>query len=425
MTRVAGHERANERHRYRPASHLFAILAFLAVLGCVPTDPTASAPGLAVETFNYAGLDAVPLNGPLVLTLTHEVNPHSVNRDTIQIWTTLHGRRHRAHGTFDTSGRIVTWFPHMTSHAVPAAPASGRGENPLAPLLPEDAGLNTNAVGIDYEVVIPAPPNPNTIRSARDNRPITEAYSATFRTVPAPPSPRAVHPEQVRPLFSRSVPFFRDSIRVADVLAYCPEYSAWLRSPDITGGENPLFLNPALLDAARAAWQGREVTGEWVDQVFGIQLTPRLTEADLTGNAFPAGMALKDERLISNRRGIRRGRTREVTAVHIYLSQAVVPNPFLSNGPASDRPPVVQIRVLTDPSDDPSTTAPEPISLSYVNVPDLHTGLVTATLSEPIRKGWIHITIDPSLVTGLPGGQLESNLGPRWFAIWPVEIRAE
>jgi hypothetical protein len=103
----------------------------------------------------------------------------------------------------------------------------------------------------------------------------------------------------------------------------------------------------------------------------------------------------------------------------------VVPNPFLSAGPASNPSPVVQIRVLNDPSDDPTATAPEPISLSYVNVPDLHTGLVTATLAEPIRKGWIHITIDPNLVTGLPGGHLESNQGERWFAIWPVEIRAE
>jgi len=423
MIWVAGHSRAKEATGLRP---LLGLLAVLSLAGCVPSDQPAPASGLAVESFNFEAFDGVPLNGPLVVTLTHDVDPLTVNSDTIQICTTANGRRHQAQGTFVTSGRVVTWFPRMTSRPLRAGPASEGIRDPLAPVLPEDAGLNTSEVGLTYEIVIPAPPNPNTVRSARDSRPIREAYSATFRTMPAPSTMRAGASSGHCPaLFTANAPFFRDSIRVADVLAYASGFSTWLRNPGVTGGENPLFLDPTLLASARAAWQGREVTGEWVDQVFGVQLTPRLSPADLEGNAFPPGVLLLDERLVSNRRGARPGRTREVTAIQIYLSQAVVPDPFSTDRPTASRSLPVQVRVLPDPSDDPDTTPPERISLSYVNVADLHTGLVTVTLSEPIRKGWIHITIDPSLVTGLPGGHLESNLGPKWTTIWPVEIRAE
>ena len=401
---------------------VIGILFFAA--GCDDPDAIGGAPGLRVTRFNSADLDRVPLNAVLVFTFNQAVSPDTVNSDTIRIERVDGDRRELAAGTFVVQGPTVSWFPRMTSQAYPVR----EFENDNAVLLPDDAGLNTRgrAGGERYRVVVASLPSPHTVRSVSGNRPVIEAYRATFQTVAVDGPVR--DPQAVARLFNPDAPYFRDSLRIADVLAYESSasgegFSAWLRDPTVTAGENPLYHNPALLATARDEWQGRKRSGEWIDQVLGIQLLPRLTGDDLADNAFPPGVALRDERLVSNLHGARQGRGRPVTGLHVYFTQPLVPNRFVL--PDAGQPAPVQVRVLASPGDDPAALAAETATISFLNDPDLHASLVSVTLQKPVRKGWIHLTIDPGAARGMAGARLESCGNGPFVYLWPVEIRAD
>lgn len=402
------------------------LLAALAS-GCHPEASGEGAAGLRVESFNQAGQEGVPLNAVLVLTFSGEVHPQTVNGDTIRIQAEIGGLRREAAGSFVTNGRTVTWFPRMTSLAYPVEPRFGIAD-PRAPILPEDAGLNTSAEGIVYHLVVPAGPSPNTVRNAADQTPVVDAFRATFRTRPAPPTTRPGDAGSIAALFCDRMPYYRDPLRLADVLAYRGGsrggnsgggLNAWFREPHATGGENPLFLNPSILSVARTDWRGRASSGEWVDQALRVQLLPPLTREDLALKAFPAGTSPHqgDERLISNRLGIRPGRCRPVTGMRLTLTHPVVPNGLFGG---SDP---IQVRVLEYPAADPGPVPPIATDVTLLNDAELRAGVVTLRFARPIQRGWIHLTIDPAVVHGPAGDRLETNLGDRLVYIWPVEIR--
>jgi len=416
------HHAGTARNR-RPARAAIAGLFLLAAMGagCDPDATGEAAPGLGVEAFNHTDRSDVPLNAVLVLTFSDEVNPQTVNGDTIRIQAEIGGLRSEAVGSFVTNGRTVTWFPRMTSRPYPVAPPFGMAD-PRAPILPDDAGLNTSQGGIVYHVLVPAVPNPNTVRAAADHTPVAHAFRTSFRTMPAPED---VHPgdaASAASLFSGQMPCYRDPLRLADVLAYHGAANgggldAWFLDPHATGGENPLFLNPSILTAARANWRGRASTGEWVDRALRVQLFPPLTAEDLALKAFPAGSSPRDERLISNRLGARPGRCRPVTEMRLTFTHPVVPNGLF------DGSDPIQVRVLAHPTADPGPVRRVAATLELRNDADLRAGVVTIRFARPIRRGWIHLTIDPAVVRGPAGGHLEANLGDRVVYIWPVEIR--
>ncbi|MBN2491857.1 MAG: hypothetical protein JXQ29_13505 [Planctomycetes bacterium] len=418
-------DRAARRRNAGAAARLLALAGVLVGAACGVDPAPESARPFRVESFNHAGLDGVPLNAVLVFRFSADVNPLSVNSDTIRIATTLGGTRHQAEGSFVVSGPAVTWFPRMTSHPLPEEAEGERTRESSAPLLPADAGLNTVAAGLAYEVVIPARPSPNTVRDHRRGQTLHEPFVAGFRTVAFAADRRPCSPRDLAPLYSRHVPHVRHPLRVADVLAYAGGgFLEWTTDPARTAGENPLFLNPALLAAARDAWRDDEATGEWVDQLFGIQLLPRLTGDELAHGLPPSGVSLLDERLLSNRLGPRPGRPKEVTGLRIFFTHAVVPNAFV--GPrAPDGDAAVEVRVLLDPADDPEGLKPVACSITLHNDADLQAGEVTLSLTTPIRRGWIHLRLDPAQVSGFAGTPLEGNRGRAFTFLWPVVIRAE
>ena len=426
MKRGAGNTLAAGRRQA-----LFAVLVLFAALafpGCDPATARHGRSGFQLEQFNCDGIRDVPLNASLVFTFSAEVNPLTVNSDTIRIWTTLPGGRLEAEGSFLVSGGTVTWFPRMTSLTCPADPDRS------GPVLPGDAGLNTRGTGLTYQVVVPSLPDPNTVRSKARDEPIRKAFVSEFQTAAVASSPGHRDPAGLEALFSDTVPFFRKTLRVADVLAYGDaggqgqEFRDWILNPGITANENPLYLNPAILARARSGWRNRESTGEWVDQVFGIQLVPRLNSHEMEGNALPPGVSLRDERLISNLHGARTGRNKVVTGLHLYFTQAVSPDAFLNpdNTPRAWNNSPVRIQVLSSPAGDPVPVLvrPEPFTLTFLNNPDLHAGQVTLTFMKPIRQGWIRITLDPAAVKGMPGGNLEENAGGEFVYLWPVMVNA-
>lgn len=417
------HHARTDRNRRCAARAAVSGLLLLASLGagCQPDAADDSAPGLGVEAFNYADSSDVRLNAVLVLTFSAEVNPQTVNSDTIRIQAEIGGLRRQAAGSFVTNGRTVTWFPRMTSRAYPVAPPHGLAD-PRAPILPDDAGLNTSREGIVYHLLVPAVPSPNTVRAAADHAPLVQAFRTSFRTIPAPEDVRPGDAASAAALFSAQMPYYRDPLRLADVLAYRGAATgggldAWFRDPDATGGENPLFLNPSILTAARTDWRGRASSGEWVDQALRVQLLPPLTREDLALNTFPAGTGARDERLISNRLGARPGRCRPVNELRLTFTHPVVPNGlFAATAP-------IQVRVLDRPIADPGPVQPVAAAIELRNDAELRAGVVTLRFTQPIRRGWIHLTIDPAVVHGPAGTHLEANLGDRLVYIWPVEIR--
>ncbi len=424
MMRGAGFpSAARRRWTICPVLFLLAVLAFPA---CDPANARSGRSGFHLEQFNCDGIKDVPLNASLVFSFNAEVNPLTVNSDTIRIWTTLPEGRHEAEGSFLVSGCTVTWFPRMTSLTRPANP------NRPGLVVPEDAGLNTRGTGLTYQVVIPSLPAPNTVRSKVQDEPIRKAFASEFQTAAAPKNSGHEGPTSLEALFSGMLPYFRNTLRVADVLAYGgaggqgQEFRDWIRNPGVTANENPLYLNPAILARARSAWRNRESTGEWVDQVFGIQLAPRLNSHEMESNAFPPGVSLRDERLISNLHGARAGRAKEVTGLHLYFTQAVAPDVFLNpdNSPRRWKDSPIRIQVLSSPTGDPLDVQPEPFTLTFLNNPDLHAGHVTLTFEKPIRRGWIRITLDPAAIKGMPGENMEGNEGGEFVYLWPVKINA-
>ena len=235
-------------------------------------------------------------------------------------------------------------------------------------------------------------------------------------------------------LFSADSPCFRKTPRVLDVLAYHDPglpgvgFKDWILTPGITSGENPLFLNPAILAQACCGWRNREDSGEWVDRMFRMQPVPPLSREEMADNAFPAGVPVgrRDERLISNFHGARVGRGREVTGFHLYFSQAIAPDVFMNQDstPRSWEESPIRVQVLSSPTDDPVQVRPEPFTLVFVNRSDVHASHVSLTFKKPVRKGWIRITINTAAVRGMTGERLEGNVGEEFVYLWPVMINA-
>lgn len=414
----------------RTTQPLLSLIAICAVLlcGCREERPL----GFHVATFSHDNVTTVALNAALVFNFSHEVNPHSINSDTIQIFTHVDGRRIDAGGTFEVAGRTVTWFPQPTNKPYPVTmdqadgpPSTGgavdpsRGDSEAAAkwIMASDAGLNTSETGVEYEVVVPSLPSPNTVRT-QSGRAIRTPFNSSFRTLPSGPR-----------MFTRDAPYYRNSLRIADVLAYdgatfnrgsAPGFKDWILHPESTRGENPLYLSPAHALQARLAWQDRDNTGEWVDEMFGVQLLPRLTHAEMGDNVFPAGVPVRDERLISNVNGVQTGRGKAVTGVRLFFTQPLPPQIF--HGLPWERTGVVIERL-----DDPSAAQGEPVGFvtALDNVPDLHVAQLTIQLDRPIHQGWLRITVDPASINGLTGTRLEGNAGDRFVHVWPVRINAK
>ena len=407
-----------------------ALAAFVPLYGCGGGGSSGSGeePLLLVEYFNHHQLPGVLLNSPLVFRFSTAVDPASVNINTIQIWTNILGKRADAVGTFEVNGATVTWYPQMTSKVYPLAPA-----NPPDPIMPADAGLNTKAAGFfSYSVLVPSSPNPNTVKSA-SGKTVRVAFTSTFETAQGPKSiTTPANSTSVMNLFDGNAPYFSDTIRIADVIAYGGNttppsgYLGWLDNPLSSGGENPLYVAPGFYWGAVTNWENRRRTGELVDQILGIQLVPRLSSLDMANNVFPPGAPVLDERFVSNLLGTQKGRGREVQAINVYFTQPIAPDSFLdkNNNPKTyDKSPFA-IKVLPTASTVPSTVTDEPFTITFLNNTDQQIALVNFTLNRVIMQGWIYIQALGNQVKGMPGGQLEENTGAAVEYIWPVRINA-
>ncbi len=368
-------------------------IALCALTGCKDRSGSSESVGFRVERFSHESVTEVALNAALIFEFTEAIDPASVNSDTIQIRRVVDGAaREIADGTFEVAGAVVTWFPAMPSRSYPI-----RGGEAV---LPEDAGLNAAGDGTTYSVALPSVPHPNTIRS-RTGRGLRVAYESQFRT-------RAANVDDVERLFTRDAPYFRNTLRVADVLAYSVGAPTdW--SPTLA--ENPLFAEPSRLSDAKRRWINRDNTGEWVDQAFGIRLEPRVPRARLADAALPTGR--RDERLVSNVRGATAGRSMAVTTITVPFTQPLPPHTF-------NDPRIVQVEVAETPAGGEARTVGH--TATFTNDPTA--SALVLTLDEPIRSGWLRITIDASAVRGMPGGELEPNCARGFSFVWPVRIAA-
>lgn len=370
-------------------------IALCALTGCKDRSGSAESVGFRVERFSHEAVTEVALNAALIFEFSEPIDPASVNSDTIQIRRVGDDAGNEvAAGTFEVVGHVVTWFPSMPSRSYPI-----RGGGPV---LPDDAGLNSDGDGTTYSVALPSVPHPNTVRS-RTGSGLRVAYESQFRT-------RGANGDDVERLFTRDAPYFRNTLRVADVLAYAAAAPTdW--SPRLA--ENPLFAEPARLGDAKRRWINRDNTGEWVDQAFGIRLEPRVPAAHLDDAALPDATARRDERLVSNLRGIAAGRKTAVTSITVPFTQPLPPHTF-------DDPGIVHVEIADTPGGDDAR--PVRYSATLTNEPT-SSSLVLA-LEEPIRAGWLRITIDANAVRGMPGGELEPNSAHGFSYVWPVRIAA-
>jgi hypothetical protein len=392
---------------------------------------TQAEPRLFVLNFNQNRQPSVLMNSPLVFTFSAPVDPATVNSNTLQIWTNIQGKRVDAQGAFEVNGATVTWFPSMTSKVYPLDVAS---LPPNSAILPSDAGLNTlDRAILSYQVLVLASPSPSVVRSVTGN-PVQEAFSSSFDTIQGPQIFSPGNSTVLQPIFDPRAPFFRDTIRVADVLAYSGTLipsggfrGDWLQNPGSTGGENPLYIAPSYLPAAKGDWVNRDRTGELVDAMFGIGLVPPMTESEMQDNEFPVGMPRTDERFISNKNGVKKGRTVPVTGLNIFFTQPLAADSFLTatNAPKPINQSPISVKVLPNADTDPATMPKEDYALSYLNDTDLQAGWANITLTKPVTTGWVFVSVIGSGVKGMPGGNLEQNFGAEFFYIWPVLINAQ
>lgn len=401
------------------------------ISGCGGGSSGSSAePSLVVVNFNHDLLPGVLLNSPLVFTFSADVDPLSINSNTIQIFASILGQRVDATGEFQVNGRTVTWFPSMTRFVYPLG-----AQNPGDPLMPTDHGLNAVAnQALTYSVSIPGAPSSNTVKS-NSGKALQETFSSSFQTAQGPTIGSGGNSQTVTGLFDAQAPFFRDTIRVADVLAYggtlSPPtgYRGWLVNPASSVGENPLFIAPGFLQNGIDGWTGRDRTGAFIDARMGIAITPPLSAAEMQNNAFPTGAPAGDERFISNLTGTQLGRGREVEGVNIYFTQPLGSDSFLTmtNNP---KPPTgpnsspIAIRVLATAGQDPNTATEEQYTLDFLNDTELQAAFVQCTLNRQVGQGWIDVQILANGIKGMPGGQLETNLATSFRFIWPVRVNA-
>jgi len=392
---------------------------------------TAAEPRLIVVNFNQNRQPSVLMNSPLVFTFSALVDPATVNSTTIQIWTNIGGKRADALGSFEVNGVTVTWFPAMTKDVYPL---DTKGLPANSPIMPDDSGLNMLETAVlSYQVLVVAAPSPSVVKSI-SGKPVQEAFSSSFDTIQGPKVFSPGNSNPLQPYFDARAPYFRDSIRVADVLAYSGSLipsagfrGNWLQNPGSSGGENPLYIAPGFLPAAKGDWTNRDRTGELVDEMFGIRLVPVMSANDMAGNAFPANAPTNDERFISNKVGTKQGRTVPVTGMNVYFSQPLAPDSFLTlnNAPKPTNTAPIAVRVLPTPETDPATVAKEDYALAFLNDTEGQVGWANITLNKPVISGWIHIGVNVSQVKGMPGKNLEQNFPSGFFYIWPVEIKAQ
>jgi len=386
---------------------------------------------LVVENFNQNRQPSVLINSPLVFTFSAAVDPATVNNNTIQIWTTIRGKRVDALGSYEVNGRTVTWFPAPTSKVYPLDPSKIPANSGI---MPDDSGLNTLETAVlSYQVLVLAAPSPSVIKSVT-GKPLQEAFSSSFDTIQGPKIFTPGNSNALQSVFDPRAPYYRNTIRVADVLAYSGSLipaggfrGDWLQKPGSTFGENPLYLAPAYLPAAKGDWVFRDRTGELVDAMFGISLVPPMTANDMQDNEFPVGMSATDERFISNKNGVKQGRTVPVTGLNIFFTQPLAPDTFLTtnNAPKPINESPLAVKVLPTADTDPATVAKEEYALTYINDSDRQVGWANITLTKPVTSGWVYVSIIGPSVKGMPGGNLEQNLPSEFLYIWPVEIKAQ
>jgi len=410
---------------------VLAAVSLLAVAaGCRRKSGKKDSTFLVLEDFNQAGAVSVAVNAQLRFVFNITVSPLTVDTTTIQIWRMDGSQRVDAQGFFEVVERTVTWYPRQTSRLYPLNTAG----NPTTPMLPDDQGLNTASNGsFQYQVLIPGFPNPDTVRSPK-GRQLAVDYSSSFTTAPGPAAFTPGESQTATRLFRSDVAFFRDSIRVGDVLAYSGQaypvqqgYIGWMSSPISSGGENPLYIDPGLVIQAQSDWVGRSRTGFQVDSNLGIRLDPPMTVSDMSGNAFPPGVPHTDERYVSNWQGTKKGRTVEVEGITIPFTQPIATDSFLDLPlPGTTKPYLtspIQIRVMPYPGPFPGWTPPEPYTMTFLNDSDTQSAWVRITLQRVVQRGWIHVFVDPRGVLGMPGGRfLEENFLNALIFIWPVEI---
>ncbi|MEE8106582.1 MAG: Ig-like domain-containing protein [Planctomycetota bacterium] len=126
-------------------------------------------PPLQVVNFNFApGFGGVPLNAPLVLTFSTDVNPASVTPDSIRIFTTTTTTAQTdpgapAVGVYLTSGNVVTFLPQIPRRADLA-----------------DAGLS---IGFSYAIQVPAAPDVIEPVRSTEGRPNVVPFQENFTTI--------------------------------------------------------------------------------------------------------------------------------------------------------------------------------------------------------------------------------------------------
>ena len=414
------------------------------MVGCSGSSSTGGESRLVVQNFNQNLLPGVMINSPLVFTFSADVDPATVNSNTIQIWTTIDSKRHDAAGVFEVSGRTVTWFPQMTSKIYPLDVQQSN----TTPIMPSDSGMNTFASNnMSYAVLMQASPNPNTVKSV-SGAPLLEAFSSTFDTIQGPVINTPGNSQVVTGIFDAKAPYFRDTIRVADVLAYGgtlvpPDgFRGWLLNPTSTAGENPLFVAPGFLEdpfhGAKKQWTNldRDRTGEMVDGIFGLQLVPFVSKAEMDpmspfyeGYVFNPNGPQDDERFISNLQNAKssaKGRVKVVEGLNIYFTQELGCDSFLDlngNPKTYDKSPF-EVKVLPTASTDPTPLPEQDFTLTFVNNTQLHAALVNLTLKSVIKSGWVYLRVKAGDVRGMPGGRLENNILEDFYFIWPVHIDA-
>jgi len=418
------------------ALHRTLCIVMLALLsaaaGCRRSSKSNDSTFLVLQEFNQAGAVSVAVNQPLEFVFNISVEPLTVDTTTIQIWRMDGSQRVDAPGAFEVVERTVTWYPQATNELYPLDTAG----NPNTPMLPGDQGLNTASTGsYQYQVLIPGFPNPVTVRSPK-GRQLPADYASSFTTAPGPAAFVPGESQTVTRLFSANVKFYRDTVRVGDVLAYSGQaypiqqgFIGWMSSPISSGGENPLFIDPSLVTQAQSDWIGRSRTGFQVESNLRIRLVPPMTVSDMSGNAFPSGVPHSDERYVSNWQGAKEGRTVEVEGIVVPFTQPIATDSFLdpplSGTPKPYQTSPIQIRVTPFPTPVPWGFPPEPYTMTFVNDTDTQSARVSITLQRVIQRGWIHVSVDPRGVLAMPGGRfLEENLLNAFIYIWPVEINA-
>jgi hypothetical protein len=417
----------------------FALIAVLALVVSISGCNSSSSSGgedkpLLVESFNQDEMPGVLINSPLEFTFSTDVDASTVNDQTVQIWTQIGGKRVDSIGSFEVVGRKVTWYPAMPSRVYPLDPTTTSGQ-----IMPSDSGLNTQvSIGFTYSVLIPASPNPNTVKSLK-NKPMVQPFTSSFETIQGPSvSAGSVGNTQlVKDIFTNKADYFRNTIRVADVLSYggpvtnVDRFLNWLSKPGSTMGENPLYQKPMMLDEAVNSWNAllRDRTGQQIENSaapFYIQLVPKLTAAEMAKNVLSrAG----DERFISNVDDSmgQKGRGRIVEGLNLWFTQPLAPDAFLTkaNNPKKYDDTPIAIRILPTPDADPLPIPVEPFTLTFLNDTAKHAALVNITLNSMVSKGWVHISIEESQVKAMPGASMENNLPGEYVFIWPVMINAQ